>query len=317
MNSFDLEPSGGALRLQDWGVLLAEGPDAAAFLHGQLTQSVQSLREDRARLAGYCSAKGRLMASFVVCQLAENRIALLCSADLLETTRKRLSMFVLRAKCKLVDASSTLQVWGLVGASAAQWLGEPAARAVAWHLGQLASGESWVRLPSGLGEAATPRWLLLRSETDALPPLPALSAAEWMWREVRSGVPRITAATADHFVPQMVNFELVGGVDFQKGCYPGQEVVARSQYRGTLKRRMFAMHSSQPLMPGSEVFHSSDPQQPAGEVVLAAAAPGGGGDALVELKLAMLDTGTEGARLTAGVAELRVAELPYAVNAPN
>ena len=101
------------------------------------------------------------------------------------------------------------------------------------------------------------------------PPLPALDAAAWRWLEVRSGVPRIVAATAEQFVPQMVNLELVGGVNFQKGCYPGQEVVARSQYRGTLKRRAFAVGGAAAMQPGQEIFHGADPGQPAGMVVLA------------------------------------------------
>jgi folate-binding protein YgfZ len=127
---------------------------------------------------------------------------------------------------------------------------------------------------------------------------------------VQSGVARIVAATVEQFVPQMVNLELVGGVNFQKGCYPGQEVVARSQYRGTLKRRAFLVRSRGPLAPGVEVFHSADPAQPAGKVVLAASAPDGGHAALVELKIAATHGPGE---LRAGAAVLSTTALPYAL----
>jgi folate-binding protein YgfZ len=106
-------------------------------------------------------------------------------------------------------------------------------------------------------------------------------------------VPAIVAATADRFVPQMLNFELLKGIDFQKGCYTGQEVVARSQYRGTIKRRSFLFDTPAEPRPGDEVFHSADPGQPCGMVVDAAGVPGGGGStALVEVKLAALGDGS-------------------------
>jgi tRNA-modifying protein YgfZ len=133
----------------------------------------------------------------------------------------------------------------------------------------------------------------------------------WRWLEVRSGLARVVAVTSEQFVPQMLNLELLGGVDFQKGCYPGQEVVARSQYRGTLKRRTYLMNSAGALSDGQEVFHSADPGQPAGVVVLAASLPGGPHAALVELKMAAL----EGGELRAGGVLLSPAALPYSLAA--
>ncbi len=328
----------GAVRLDDWGVIVAQGPDAASFLHTQLTQNIQTLPDNRARLAGYCSPKGRLLASFVVCRLGPDSLALLCSADLLAATLKRLSMFVMRAKCKLTDGSALWAVWGLAGVSAGDWLGADAAGAPTWVCGARAAGATagadaralWVSLPDVTQTAAmhTPRWLHLVPLALPAPPLPPLPSSTWAWLEVCSGIPRVTAATADHFVPQMINFELLGGVDFQKGCYPGQEVVARSQYRGTLKRRMVLMHGATVLAPGQDVQHSSDPDQPAGEVVLAAPAPQGGFDALVEVKLAMLEAeaapghffvGGAVASSTAGSngrSALTPGALPYALTAP-
>jgi len=250
----------GVVRLHDWGVIRAAGPEAAHFLHGQLTQDIEQLDTGVARLAGYCSAKGRLQASFIVTRPAADEFLLACSADLLAATLKRLSMFVLRAKCKLSDASGELHIYGAVGATAA---------AIGLRAGQCRStGDGhWIGLADAAGVA---RVLHLRHATAAAPALPALDAAAWAWLEVVSGVPRILAATGEQFVPQMVNLELVGGVNFQKGCYPGQEVVARSQYRGTLKRRTFLFTSPVAAQPAQEVFDPADPGQPAGMVVNAA-----------------------------------------------
>ncbi len=266
------------------GVIAAEGADAATFLHGQLTQDVAHLDAAHARPAGYCSPKGRLLASFVVFRPQPDRVLLACSADLLPAVSKRLSMFVLRAKCKLRDASADWRVLGLAGPSAADWLGA-AAPAEPWAAAAHAGGHV-VRLPGAA------RWLMLSPSGDKLPPLPplpALAPAAWDWLDVQSGVPTIVAATAEQFVPQMVNLELVGGVHFQKGCYPGQEVVARSQYRGTLKRRAFLFRADAPAVPGQEVFAADDPSQPAGMVVNAASLEGLGHLALVEVKLAALE----------------------------
>ena len=295
----------GALRLADWGLMLAQGPEAAAFLNSQLTQDMLHLGDARARLAGYCSPKGRLLATFVAWQLAPETIALACSADLLPATLKRLSMYVLRAKCKLSDASAQWPLFGLAGPSADALL-QGALPAGDWTCAHHGSAQL-VRLPAADGVSR-----VLWAGPEA-PPLPTLPADAWRWLEVRSGVPRIVAATADHFVPQMLNLELLGGVDFKKGCYPGQEVVARSQYRGTIKRRTYLVDSAAPLAEGSEVFHSEDPGQPAGMVVLGASLAEGRHAALVELKMAAWHSGTLHAG-SAGGPRLSAAALPYALD---
>jgi folate-binding protein YgfZ len=296
-------PLDGAVPLAHWGVIRAQGRDAASFLQGQLTSDVAALERDHARWAGWCSAKGRLLATFLVWRDAEDAFALACSADLLAPTLKRLSMFVLRAQCRLADAGPALALVGLAGPTAMRFAGPLPVLGRA----ELDAGGAVIRLAPGSG---VERALWVGPPAAVPGGLPALAAAHWHWLEVRSGIPTITAATADRFVPQMLNFELVGGVDFGKGCYPGQEVVARSQYRGTIKRRMFLGHCDEVLAAGTEVFHDGDPGQPAGEIVQAAAAPDGGFDALVELKLAA----TEGGRLGVGRVDgppLGIGELPY------
>ena len=315
--ALDANPPSGLLRLVDWGVIRAHGADAGSFLQGQLTNDVL-LAPGEARLAGYCSPKGRLLASFVVWREDAGDLLLACSADLLPATLKRLSMFVLRAKCKLSDASAEVPLWGLAGQAALAALGDAAPRRT-WQCSAAASGQA-IRLPdAAIGTARVPRFLLAATAAPDLPDLPALDASAWRWLEVMSGTARISAATQEQFVPQMVNLELVGGVNFQKGCFPGQEVVARSQYRGTLKRRAAIVASSAPLHPGQEVFHDADPGQPAGMVVLAGS-HGAHHAALVELKLAAQQGGTLSAPGTSdlgtpGGGALELLPLPYPIPA--
>lgn len=286
-----------AVRLTDWGVIRAQGADAASFLHSQLTQDITGLPLGEARLAGYCSPKGRLLASFLVWKTAEDTVLLACSADLLPATLKRLSMFVLRAKCKLSDASAERSLWGVVGnGSVGPWQvqGDESASLVGLPAVDGVARALWCGAADAQPQAASP-----------------MSQDTWRWLEVRSAVPRITAATVEQFVPQMINLEAVGGVNFRKGCYPGQEVVARSQYRGTLKRRSFLFTSAAPASPGAEVFHSADPAQPAGMVVNAASVDGRHA-ALVEVKLSACDDGTLHLGAVDGPA-LQREELPYAL----
>jgi len=291
-------PLQGACRIADWGVIRARGADAAKFLQGQLTNDVLTLGPTSARLAGFCSAKGRLQASFIVWKADQDEFLLACSASLLAPTLKRLSMFVLRAQCKLSDASAEIGLWGLAGSDAEAMSGD----AREW--------ERRDRNGAGLHRA------LLAAPVDVEPGLRTtgtLTPQAWRWLEVQSGVVTIEAATVDRFVPQMVNFELVGGVDFQKGCYPGQEVVARSQYRGTTKRRTFLFESDALAGAGQDVFVAGATGEAAGTVASAAPRPdGSGSSALVEVRLAALGDGELHLGSTDGPV-LRRAELPYSL----
>ncbi len=317
MSSYQLPDAsswGGALLLSDLGVIEAQGADAATFLHGQLSQDVTGQSAQQARLAAYCSVKGRMMASATVLRPEPEHFWLITDSSVLPGWLKRLSMFVMRAKAKLSDASGAVQVLGLLGDSVHALMPDTAApqatdpgtaNTVKSHQGGLL-----VRLSDVQGVA---RALWVGPSDNAqtlLSTLPQAEASQWAWLDVLSGVPRVQAATIDQFVPQMVNFELVGGVNFKKGCYPGQEVVARSQYRGTLKRRAFVAHAQGPIAGGAEVFSADDPGQPAGMVINAAAMPGDSGwSALIELKLAARESA-----LTVGSPDglaLTLAEVPY------
>lgn len=298
------------------GLVRVAGDDAASFLHTQLTNAVEDLAPGAARLAGYCSPKGRLLATFLMWRDADG-IVLQLSAEIQPAVQKRLSMFVLRAKAKLSDITPTHAIVGVAGAGAAQALaaaGLPAPQAP--FAVDSADGVSVIRLPDGAGQ---PRWQIVLPTGRADAVRAALSAtlqgaapALWDWLEVQSGLPRIVAATQEQFVPQMINFELVGGVNFRKGCYPGQEVVARSQYRGTLKRRMWLVQGEGEVpAPAAEIYRPEDPGQPCGMIVNAAPAPGGGWAGLAELKI---DAAGSALRLgSADGAALATATLPYAV----
>ncbi len=220
-------------RLSRYGLLSVQGADAREFLHAQLTNDIRNLSPERAALAGWCSAKGRLLATFLVIP-APQGFLLQLARDLAPAITKRLSMFVLRSKVKIADESDA---WAQSGV----WNAERDLSRVEWK-DQIGS------VPVGEGR-------FLRLEPSASASAGCKGDEEtWTLQEIRAGRPLITAATQDQFVPQMVNLETLGGVDFQKGCYPGQEIVARAQYRGQVKRRMVRLPAPQGerLRPGQE-----------------------------------------------------------------
>ena len=302
-------PLRGAARLSDWGLIRATGEDAAKFLHSQLTQDFALLGLNEARLAGFCSAKGRLLATMIGWKSSEHEVLLALPAELLPAILKRLSMFVLRAKCKLSDASAEYQLWGLLGAESAQSLVD-ALPAATWGLSRN-DALTLIALPEAAAQA---RYLMVLPTLAEPPALAPLSLQAWRWLELQSGLAWVRAATSEQFVPQMLNLELLGGVNFKKGCYPGQEVVARSQYRGTLKRRTFLFELQGQALPGQEIFHSEDPGQPAG-LVADAASQDGRSLILAETKIAALETGSLHLGGVDGP-QLQALPLPYALTEP-
>jgi folate-binding protein YgfZ len=228
--------------LTRYGLLHASGEDARAFLHAQLTNDVEHLAPGEARYAGWCTAKGRLLATFLVIA-ASDGIYLQLARDVAPAVTKRLGMFILRSKVKLTDLSGSWHqtgIWGDGAAAKVQALG------FALPAKNLAAAESDGRLAVRVdGE----RYLIL--SRDAIPGATPDDSG-WTLAEVRAGRALISQATQDQFVPQMVNLELSGGVDFRKGCYPGQEIVARAQYRGQVKRRMVKLPAPAPLQPGQD-----------------------------------------------------------------
>ncbi|GEQ77794.1 folate-binding protein [Comamonas testosteroni] len=271
-------PLNGITPISHLGVIRAVGADAASFLHGQLSNDFALLKFDQARLAAFCTAKGRMLASFIGFRRSADEIVLICDRSLLAPTLKRLSMFVLRAQCKLSDATADFALYGLTGQAAEQLAGKNAA---AWTLQQQGDAHVIALYPAAGNQRAL--WI---GPTGQAPEGQLLSEGLWQWSEVQSGVATLSAPVVDAFVPQMLNYESLGGVNFKKGCYPGQEVVARSQFRGTLKRRAYLVHAEQALSVGQEVFSAEDFEQATGTVVQAAAAPQGGWDAIVSMQIA-------------------------------
>ncbi len=293
----------GIAPLPHLGIIRIAGADAASFLHNQLTNDVLLMKEGQSRLAAFCNAKGRMQASFVIYKRTAEEVLMICRKDLIVQTVKRLSMFVLRAKAKLSDASEDFQMLGLAGDAALAVLN--GASTAAWQRHTVGAADVLTLYPA----LAQPRVIWLAPNDVAAPTGPTLSADLWQVGEVMSGIAWVELATFEAFVPQMLNYESVDGVNFKKGCYPGQEVVARSQFRGTLKRRAFIAQSTVAMAAGQEVFSSLDATQPCG-LVAQAANDGTCCVAVLELQL----SATENSSLHLGAADgprLGLLPLPY------
>ncbi|MES2511458.1 MAG: folate-binding protein [Pseudomonadota bacterium] len=298
-------PVSGVATLGHLGVIRAVGEDTVKFLQGQLTQDLALLGLNEARLAAFCNAKGRMQASFIVFKRSEEDVLLVCSRDLLAQTLKRLSMFVLRAKTKLTDASADFLLLGLT-------LGETAPPGPApWSRQDTGAANVVVLYPAD----GVQRALWCAPQGTALPEGAALAEGMWNWLDARAGIAMITGPVFEAFVPQMLNYESVGGVNFKKGCYPGQEIIARSQFRGTLKRRAYIAHCAESAVVGAEVFHAADAEQPCGLVAAAAANPAGGFDLIISIQTTAAGDATDGKLTIGGPRGLAVAlqPLPYAL----
>jgi folate-binding protein YgfZ len=284
--------------LADHGLIRASGADAASFLHNLLTNDVTHLPADGARHAALCTAKGRMIASFLIWREGPDYLLLL-SADILPAILKKLSIYVLRSKVKLADITAERALLGTVG-----WPGGPREAMTTAPC----QGGTAIRLDANRCVLALPAGAV----PEGIPPGGRLE--DWHLAEIRAGMPRIVAATQEAFTPQMVNYELaaVGGVSFQKGCYPGQEIVARTHYLGKVKRRMYRVGLENAFPPGADVFTPEAGDQHCGAVVLSAPAPEGGFEAL----LVVQSSGMEANAVHIGKPDgplARPLPLPYAV----
>ncbi len=298
--------------LSPLGLIAFSGDDTTTFLQGQLTNDVRKLASGEAQYSGFCSPKGRLLASFLMWQ-QNGDTYLQLPGELHDAMQKRLSMFILRAKVKARDARTELTRIGIAGSRAAALIEAT--------LGSVPTADMRVaHSPAGsvirLGaeryqivttpELAAP--LLDTLQRDATP----IDYPAWQWLDIQAGIPAILPATQEQFVPQMVNFDLTNSVNFQKGCYTGQEIVARTQYLGKLKRRMYRVHSDRPAAPGDELYTADMEGQASGMIVNAQPAPGGGWDALAVIQISSADTQTVHLGALDG-AQLKLETLPYAL----
>jgi folate-binding protein YgfZ len=255
--------------------ITASGADARDFLHGQLTNDVKSLPEGQAQLAAWCTAKGRVLANFILYP-SDDVFYLILSAELLPAVLKRLQRYVLRSQVELSDLSAGLGHLGLSGPDAETALADIGLPAPELPMRVARQGDARVvRLPdhrfilSAAQESLPGLWQALSSRIQ-----PAGSPV-WRWLDIRAAFPWITGATTEAFVPQMMNFEKLGGVSFQKGCYPGQEIVARAQYLGEIKRHLYRLQSPVALSPGENIHAAASPDQAAGKIIVCAPEPEG------------------------------------------
>lgn len=229
-------------------VLRVSGDDAETFLQGQTTNDVKALAVGAAQWNGWCTPKGRLLVSFALARDAEGFLMLLPAA-FAEATAKRLRMYVLRSKVTITEISAALPAFGVWGGA----------------------------LPEGAFRLGEQRALVF----GARPAGREATLDDWSLSLIREGVVHVVPGTQEEFVPQMANWDLIGAVNFKKGCYPGQEIVARTQYRGILKKRAARVAAEQALSPGTPVYCAAFGDQAAGMIANGAPSPDGGWEAMV------------------------------------
>ena len=301
--------------LGQFGTLRVSGDEAQSFLQNLLSNDIREVSSTRTQLSSFNTAKGRMLATMLIWRDGDDYLLQLPRV-LAEPIRKKLSMYVLRAKVKIIDASDEIISLGLSGDNAQKFL-------------QTQFGELPPRPFGCIGAAqgnaikiSDTRWQINTSAPHA-PELwstfgqhaQPVGSACWDWLNIRSGIPVILPQTQEQFVAQMVNLELIGGVNFKKGCYPGQEIVARMQYLGKLKRRMYLAHLGSSDIPqaGDELFSADMDGQSSGMIVNAAPAPGGGYDVLASVQITSRETQTVRWKSLQGEA-LQFLPLPYALH---
>ncbi|HEY1438675.1 MAG TPA: folate-binding protein [Casimicrobiaceae bacterium] len=268
------------------------GPDAAAFLQGQLTNDVTDLASGMAQYSAWCSPKGRMLVNFILLRTEATTFELLLPVSMTAAVLKRLTMFVLRSKLTIEDTSGESVRIGVGGPTAAAALRAASIDAPARFQLRTLDGGSIVAVPGD-------RYIVVTQPAFAEQFWDRISSAArpagfpvWQWLTIRAGVPVITPATTDRLVPQMANWDALSGVSFRKGCYTGQEIVARTQYLGRLKERTFLAHvDGPPPGPDEKLYSTTFGDQSCGTVLNAAVAPGGGSDLVATLQIAAARSG--------------------------
>ncbi len=281
------------------GLIAVQGPDAANFLQGQFSNDVREVSERRSQLNAYCSPKGRLLAVFRLF-LRAGVYYLLLPQDILDATLQRLRMYVLRAQVSLDNAGDRLIRIGVSGPAAAARVA-----VLLGNLPQEVNEVAQIRRPACPGATGdglftalrlpgtVPRFVIagelagMQTLWEALQPEALRVETDyWSLLDIRAGLPSIHTATQDTFVPQMVNLDLLGGVSFSKGCYPGQEIVARTHHLGSIKRRMLRAWADTPDPPRpNDTLYTPGNSQAVGQVVDAQFSPGGGFELLAVVQI--------------------------------
>lgn len=298
--------------LGQFGLLRAGGEDAQTFLQNMLSCDVRDANEQRASYGSLNSPKGRMLATFLIWRSGGDYYLHL-PRSLCTTIQKKLSMYVLRAKVRIEDVSEQQVCLGLAGTGAAALLQSTLGTAPQEAMASARQEDTTIIHLGGQ------RYLLASTAEQAAALWQRLSAAArpagstcWDWLTIRAGIPVITPPTQEQFVPQMANLELIGGVSFKKGCYPGQEIVARTQHLGKVKRRMYLAHlpAGATVQAGDALYSADMADQPCGMVVNAAHAPDSGHDLLAVLHISSREAQTVHIHALQGVA-LEFLPLPY------
>lgn len=295
--------------LSHLGLLQIQGSDALIFLQGQVTNDVKQLNGNNAHYSGYCTPKGRMLALFLAFS-HHDHIHLQMPKVLIESISKRLKMYVMRSKVEIQDVSDTIVKIGINGPKAVALLSTLFKQLPQkdYELTTLDNG-TLLKLPGN-----QPRFEILTDiihapeiwnflSIEAKP----VSAEYWEWLEIQAGIPDVTPNTQEEFVPQMLNMDLIDGINFKKGCYTGQEIVARTHYLGTVKRRTYLAHIAASTQPAVGENIVNDNGDAVGKIVRSASAPAGGYDVLFEVRLESLEAG----KLSFNDVKLEIKPLPY------
>ena len=296
------------------GLVRFSGEDAQMFLHNQLSCDVAALTNGRSTYGAYCTPKGRMLASFLLWR-SEQGFFMQLPSSLREPIQKQLSKFILRSKVKAADASGDWTVIGVAGKDATA-LAQRAVGQAPQNVHDVTNTPDAmvIRLPGDRYEIVAARDKAPRILESLATGAEKSDPEHWDWLDIRAGIPTILPETQEQFVPQMVNLDLIGGVSLTKGCYPGQEIVARMHYRGTLKQRMVLANISgtDRPQPADKLYSPDFGEQACGTIVNAVRSPEGGYDVLAVIQITSAEKGDVRWKSPDGPA-LRFLRLPYEV----
>jgi tRNA-modifying protein YgfZ len=294
------------------GLIAFTGPDAQTFLHNLLSCDVAGLPADHSTYGSFCTPKGRMLAIFLLWRTQDGFLMVL-PATLCEPIRKRLAMYILRLKVKAVDATGQYAVFGIGGKESAAFVDKLAGRPLTTlHDVAYTPHGMVLRLPGDRYEIITSREQAESMRLTLAANAQAATEEWWNALAIRAGIPCVLSPTQEQFVPQAMNLDAIGGVSFTKGCYPGQEIVARMHYLGRLKERMYIAHiaNDEAPRPGDKIFGVDVGNQAAGMIVNAAPATSGGHDVLAVTRLSSVAAGPVRWKSADGP-PLEILPLPY------
>lgn len=293
--------------LSDHGLIKVYGEDSESFLQNQLSNDIRNVNESTHQTSAWCNPKGRIIASFRIFK-RDDAYFLSVSADLIEPIIKNIRMYVMMSKVTVEDASNELVHFAYSG----KQLNNAPTQA-----NQTLQSDGLTIL--NISDNDLPRFEIFSNVIDAKKLWKELEKAAtttdingWNYLNILAGIPSITQASTEAWIPQMVNFIAIGGVDFKKGCYPGQEIVARLNYLGKTKRRMYRLEIDTDLLPNTGDSIATDENKDAGKILNAAINPEGKVEVLAILKIAQADSALRLSENTQ--ASIRLLDLPYTLD---